>query len=158
MKKILLVFGSGGHSAQANFLIQKLSSKNQLILALEKDDLISQYKYTGIKKYVLSKVRGKNEFFALSIFNLILNFIESVILYVKTRPDYVISTGPGVAIAISYISKFFRKKIIFIESWSRVNTKSYAGKLIYPISDLFFVQWPELRNKYPKSVYAGRFT
>ncbi|MDP3029141.1 MAG: hypothetical protein Q8O04_06545 [Deltaproteobacteria bacterium] len=49
-----------------------------------------------------------------------------------------------------------RRPRIFIESWSRVTTKSTTGKICYYLSDLFFVQWPELIKRYPKAIYAGR--
>jgi len=46
--------------------------------------------------------------------------------------------------------------VIFIESWARVYSKSDSGKLVYPIADLFFVQWKEMEKVYPHAIYAGR--
>jgi len=44
-------------------------------------------------------------------------------------------------------------KIIFIESFARVQTLSLSGKILYYFADRFLVQWPELRTKYPMSEY-----
>ena len=54
-----------------------------------------------------------------------------------------------------YIGKIFRKKIIFIETFANRNTKSVAGKLVYPIADVFVVQWEEMLKLYPKAQYWG---
>jgi hypothetical protein len=51
----------------------------------------------------------------------------------------------------------FRKRLIFIESWSRVYSKSLSGRLLSPMADLVFVQWSEqLERNYPKATFAGR--
>jgi UDP-N-acetylglucosamine:LPS N-acetylglucosamine transferase len=65
--------------------------------------------------------------------------------------------GPALSLHVTWLGKFlFGKKIIFLESWSRVYTKSLAGRLTYPFADLFFVQWKEELKNYPKATYAGR--
>ena len=33
---------------------------------------------------------------------------------------------------------------------------SLYGKILFHLSDYFIVQWPTLKEKYPKSVYLGR--
>ena len=35
------------------------------------------------------------------------------------------------------------------------SSKTVAGKFIYPIADLFVVQWKEMLKLYPKAVYWG---
>ena len=52
--------------------------------------------------------------------------------------------------------KLFNSKIVFIESWSRFEKASFAGKFIYPIANLFLIQNKELSSVYPKSKYSGR--
>jgi UDP-N-acetylglucosamine:LPS N-acetylglucosamine transferase len=47
-------------------------------------------------------------------------------------------------------------KIVFSESFACVDHLSLSGKLLYPIVDMFFVQWPDLQVLYPKSIYTGR--
>ena len=59
------------------------------------------------------------------------------------------------AVSLVLISKFFGKKVIFIESFSRVESPSLFGKLIDPISNLTVVQWKSLLRYYPKGVYGG---
>lgn len=48
--------------------------------------------------------------------------------------------------------------MVFLILVCRVKTLSLSGKLLYHlrVTDLFFVQWLELYEKYPKSIYSGR--
>lgn len=48
--------------------------------------------------------------------------------------------------------------IFYIESIARVKKLSLSGLLLYKlrIADQFFVQWPQLKQKYPRACYAGR--
>jgi UDP-N-acetylglucosamine:LPS N-acetylglucosamine transferase len=92
-----------------------------------------------------------------NLFYLLLTILQSILIFLKENPKIIVTTGGGIAVPMSYIGKFFRKKIIFIESLSRVENPSLTGKLLYPISDLFLVQWKSLLKKYGKKAkYGGR--
>ena len=54
-----------------------------------------------------------------------------------------------------YIAKLFKKKVIFIESFANIETKTLTGKLVYPIADIFIVQWKSMLKLYPKAKYEG---
>lgn len=73
----------------------------------------------------------------------------------KEKPDVIITTGALAAFPFCLIGKLMRKKIIYIETFARVNGKSLTGKLVYPFADLFLVQWEELLKLYPKAKYVG---
>jgi len=92
-----------------------------------------------------------------SIKNLIKCIFQSFKILLKEKPKVILSTGAGVAVPTCFISKiFFKTKIIFIESFCRIDKPSLTGKLIYPIADLFFVQWKKLLKKYgDKAIYKG---
>lgn len=158
IQKILFVTGSGGHSTEVLILFQQLQKKinTKIEFLLERDDPLTKKRIGKNRYHQATKTRSKNEPLALSFFRTIICSIESLVIFLKSKPDVIISAGPGIAVPISYIAKLWGKKIIFIESWSRVTTKSIAGKLIYPIADQFYVQWPEMKKQYPKAIYAGR--
>jgi UDP-N-acetylglucosamine:LPS N-acetylglucosamine transferase len=85
------------------------------------------------------------------------NIAQSLAVFLKERPDIVITTGAGVAVPFCFIAKIFGKRIIYIESFCRVSEPSLTGKLLYPIADLFLVQWEELLAKYGKKAkFLGR--
>jgi UDP-N-acetylglucosamine:LPS N-acetylglucosamine transferase len=62
----------------------------------------------------------------------------------KEHPDIIVSLGAEIAIPFICLGKLFGIKTIYIESWSRVNTLSKTGRLVYPVADVFWVQWPQM--------------
>jgi len=67
------------------------------------------------------------------------------------------TSGAGVALTPCYLAKMlFGAKIIFIETSSRFDRPSLIGRMLYPIADLFLVQWPGALKYYGKKAkYAG---
>ena len=81
--------------------------------------------------------------------------IKTIYLYCKIKPKYIVTTGTHTAGPMCYLGKLFGSKIIYIETFANRNRKTATGKLIYPIADLFIVQWEEMLELYPKAVYGG---
>ena len=72
------------------------------------------------------------------------------------RPNVIMSLGAEIAIPFFYWSKLLGIKTIFIESWCRVENLSKTGRLVYPVADLFCVQWPQLLEVCgPRARYYG---
>ncbi|RLN27340.1 hypothetical protein BBJ28_00013108 [Nothophytophthora sp. Chile5] len=46
-------------------------------------------------------------------------------------------------------------KLIFCESFARVQHLSLTGKLLYYVADEFVVQWPQLQAQYPRTRHLG---
>jgi beta-1,4-N-acetylglucosaminyltransferase len=82
-------------------------------------------------------------------------FLSAIIALIE-RPDIVICTGSGVTVFFCLFTKILRTKIIFIESMAKVEKPTLTARMIYPISDLFIVQWPDLLKYFPKAKYVGR--
>ena len=159
-KTIMLVLGSGGHTKQMIILANMLGRDYNYEYVIAKDDLLSEKKIKipgGVfRLYNPRKMTDKSRI--ITFFKAIISSFESISLLAKSKADIIIACGPGLAIPLSIIGKlFFRKKLIFIESWSRVYSKSLAGKFLYPISDISFVQWEQELENYPAAVFAGRF-
>jgi beta-1,4-N-acetylglucosaminyltransferase len=76
--------------------------------------------------------------------------IECAKIFLKERPDFLVTTGGDEAIPICYFGKLMGSKIICIESFTRIHNRSGTGLLLYPIADLFLVQWESLLSKYGK--------
>ena len=72
------------------------------------------------------------------------------------RPDVVITTGAGIVVFFCLFAKLRGAKLIFIESMARVERPSLPARFLYPFSDLFMVQWPDLLEYFPKAKYMGR--
>ncbi len=84
-----------------------------------------------------------------------INIIKSFIYFIKIKPDIIITTGAHTAVAICFIAKIFKKKVIYIESFANINTKSLSGKLVSKIADKFIVQWEDMLKLYPNAINGG---
>lgn len=74
----------------------------------------------------------------------------------RERPDWIVSDGAEIAIPVFFAAKLLRIRTLFIESFCRVNAPSFTGRILYPFSDVFLVQWPSLLEHYgSKARYEG---
>lgn len=159
--RICLVCSSGGHQIEMNHLKPVFDKYDNFLVT--HDYYFMNYKKDSknsniflVKNYLLGK-SNKNMFYKafLYIVYFLVVTIHEIIIFLKMKPDVIISTGSAIAIPIFYIGKIFNKKTIYIESICRVRKLSKAGKLIYPIADVFLVQWEELTRKYSKAKFNG---
>jgi len=81
------------------------------------------------------------------------NALQALWVVLKERPELVISTGADVAVFFLYWARLFGATVVYVESAGRVGP-SLSGRLVYPIADLFVVQWPEQKLVYPRAVLA----
>lgn len=88
-------------------------------------------------------------------FLIILGFFQSFAAALKEKPRVVIANGGGFVVPFCWWCKLLGSRIIFIESFSRVDSPSTSGKLVHPIADLFIVQWEGMMKFYPKAVCGG---
>ena len=83
-------------------------------------------------------------------------FIRVLRLLRRERPDWIISDGAEIALPVFAAARLLGIRTLFIESVCRVNSTSLTGHLLYPITDVFLVQWPSLVARYgPKARYEG---
>lgn len=153
MKKVLFISSTGGHFNELMQLKPMFKNYDYHIIT-EKDKSTSDLKeeYGSKIDYL---VFGTKDHLLTYPFKFIYNCLKSLVLYFKIRPKYIITTGTHTAVPMCYIGKIFGSKIIFIETFANINTKTLSGKLIYPIANLFIVQWESMLKLYPKAVYGG---
>lgn len=46
-------------------------------------------------------------------------------------------------------------KLVYVESVCRTRSLSVTGALLYPLCDVFVVQWPAVHARFPRSTYVG---
>ena len=153
IKKVLFISSTGGHLNELLQLKPMFKKYNSYIIT-EYDDSTKNLK-EEYKEKISYLIYGTRKNMVSYIFKFAYNCIKSLILYIKIRPKYIISTGTHTAVPICYIGKLFGSKIIFIETFANRTTKTLSGKLVYPISNLFIVQWEEMLKLYPKAVLGG---
>jgi UDP-N-acetylglucosamine:LPS N-acetylglucosamine transferase len=88
--------------------------------------------------------------------NLLRNTLLAWRVLHRERPDVIVSAGSAVAVPFFYIGKVLGCTLVFIEVYDRISTPTLTGKLVYPIADLFVVQWEEQRRFYPRGILLGQ--
>lgn len=149
MQKMCFAASLGGHLEEIARLAE-LENQYDIFLVTEKGGFIELNFCKRV--YHLSQMNRKEILF---IPKFIKTFFQSFYILLKEKPQIIISTGALVTFPICLLGKLMRKRIIYIESFARVNTASLTGKLMYRIADLFIVQWEELLEIFPKAVYGG---
>ena len=96
----------------------------------------------------------KDHFFSYP-FRLIYNCIKSIFLYFKVHPDYIITTGVHTAGPMCLIGKLFGSRIIYIETFANMASKTVTGRFLYPVADRFIIQWSSMKKFYPKAFDGG---
>lgn len=151
MKKVLFISSTGGH---LNELLQlkKTMKKYDSYIVTEKTKstigLKNQFENVSFLKY-----GTKSHLSYIYIFPY--NALKSFIYFLKIKPDVVVTTGAHTGVVMCYIAKLFRRKVIYIETFANIHSKTVSGRLVYPIADMFIVQWESMLKLYPKAVYGG---
>lgn len=152
-KRVLFVASTGGHLNELMQLSPMFNNYNYYIITEKtKSNISLKEKYPKRINFLIYGTKDKKLIYP---FKFIYNCLKSLLLYIKIRPKYIVSTGTHTAVPICYIGKLFGSKIIFIETFANSSTKTLSGKLIYPIANLFIVQWESMLKLYPKAVYGG---
>ncbi len=155
--KLLIVLGSGGHTKEMIRVVELLGCDYEYSYLVAADDELSvlKIKQPG-EVYRVVRPRWKTTGLFQVILRTLLSAWQAFVALVRVRPRAIISTGPGPAVPASVLAKLLGARVIYIETGSRVFALSTSGKILYRLADLFFVQWPELLERYPRAVYAGR--
>jgi len=148
-KKLCFAASSGGHFEQI-LMLKPLMDKYNSFLITEKTTYSTRVE--GEKMYLLHQVNRKEVMFPLEMIG---NSFRSLFIFIKERPDVVITTGVLAMVPICLLSKIFHKKLIYIESFAKVTSPTETGKLMYKYADQFYVQWPQMKEVYPDAIYLG---
>ena len=87
----------------------------------------------------------------------LVNLYEAWKILSETRPDVILSTVAGPAVPFALIGKvFFKTRVIFVETITRIYRPSLSGRLMYWLADDFFYQWESLQRYFPRGKFSGR--
>lgn len=76
-------------------------------------------------------------------------------IMLREKPKVVITTGALISFPFCLYAKLLGAKVVYLETFARVHDRSLTGRLVYPLADLFLVQWESLLELYPKAKYVG---
>ena len=153
MKKVLFISSTGGHLSEM-MMLNDLFKKYDYHIITEKTKTTKNLKDKYHNKIDYMVYGTKDHPFSYP-FKLLINCFKSVYFYFKIRPDFIVTTGAHTAGPICCLGKIFGSKIIYIETFANMRTKTITGRLIYKFADLFIVQWKSMLKLYPKATYGG---
>lgn len=147
--KICFTSSSGGHFEQL-MMLKPLLEKYDNYVVTEKLDYDVKAGNVPVK-YVMQINRTDKFFFLKFLFNI----IKSFGIVITNRPDVVISTGALAAVPLMVWTKIFGGKVVYIESFAKIDSPNISGKIAYKFADQFYIQWESMRKFYPNAIYKG---
>lgn len=146
-KRILAVSSSGGHWVQLMRLRPSWDHCEAIYLTTEKE-----YEKEVIR-YNLEKNLKQPVFYLTVVASrwqkvkLIRQLLDILLVIIKTRPDYIISTGAAPGYFALRIGKFLGAKTIWVDSIANVEELSLSGQKIRNNADVCLSQWPDVADE-----------
>jgi len=144
---LLLVCSTGGHLQQLLALRDAWGGYSRVWVTFDKSD-------------ARSLLRDERVVFAhgptnRSVKNLFRNLVVAWRTLRDVRPQVVLTTGAGVAVPFAWLGRLRGARLVYVESFTRIDEPSLTCRLVAPVADRIYAQWPELVRSVPKAHYAG---
>ena len=163
----LVVLGSGGHTAEMLRLITDFDFDRYgpLTLVTAATDTTSRAKaerelpqaaLATARWAEIPRAREVGQSFESSVPSTLHALWACVHLIWTAAPELVLVNGPGTCVPVAVLARLAGARVIFVESWCRVESLSLTGRIMYWVAHRFVVHWPELVRRYPRAEYLGR--
>jgi beta-1,4-N-acetylglucosaminyltransferase len=144
---LLLVCSSGGHLLQLLELRSSWEDLPHVWVVFDKSD-------------TRSLLQGEDVIHAFgptnrNIPNLLRNVRLAWRVIRQVRPTAILTTGAGVAVPFAWVGRTHRISSFYVESFTRIDKLSLSGRLIAPVAERVYVQWPEALPRVRKAQFAG---
>lgn len=144
---VLLVCSAGGHLLQLYLLRDAWRGRSHAWVSHDREDtrslLADEHVYYGYGPTTRS------------VLNLVRNLILAWSLVSNLRPKVIVTTGAGLAVPFAWIGRLAGAKVVFVESLTRITKPSLSCRLVRPVASRIYVQWPDLVEAVPGSMYLG---
>lgn len=144
---VLLVCSAGGHLLQLFMLREAWRGLSVAWVTLDREDARSL-----LARESVVFAHGPT---TRNIPNLLRNLRLALGLVRRTRPRAIVTTGAGLAVPFAWIGRLFGAKVVYIESFTRIERPSLSCRLVRPVASAVYVQWPEMASKLDGSRYVG---
>ena len=178
---LLVVLGSGGHTAEMLALLQGfrspcVSAVHFVVAATDNHSEEKARRWTaavasaapatatgpsGARQsqprvltthfHRVTRSREVGQGWVSSACTTVMALAECLWLVLRVRPTLVVVNGPGTCLPLVYaafLCKFVGilggVRLVFVESFARVQALSLTGQLVWPVVDRFVVQWERL--------------
>ena len=145
--RLLLVCSTGGHLLQLYALRESWDGLPHTWVTLDKSDARSL-----LAEQQVVFAHGPTH---RNLRNLFRNGVLAWRLVRRERPAVILTTGAGLAVPFAWVGRLYGARVVYVESITRIDAPSLSCRLIRPVADRVYVQWPELTSKVRGSAYAG---
>ncbi len=145
--KILLATSAGGHLAQLLELEPWWSKHDRTWVSFQLPEVEAALSGEKVVWAYFPTTRN--------LLNAAKNFFLAWPTLLRIRPDLVVSNGAGVSVPFFIAAKILGIRTVYIECFDRITMPTLSGRMCYPISDVFCVQWPEQLASHPEAVNVG---
>jgi UDP-N-acetylglucosamine:LPS N-acetylglucosamine transferase len=145
--RVLLVCSPGGHLQQMLALKPAWEDAERSWVTLEGPDV----GYLLADEEVTIAHGPTNR----SVAKLARNLVLSWRVLRRRRPEAIISTGAALAVPFFVFGRLLGIRCVYVESVTRTESLSLSGRLVYPLANRFFVQWPAAAEGRAKAEFAG---
>jgi beta-1,4-N-acetylglucosaminyltransferase len=73
----------------------------------------------------------------------------------ELKPKLLVSTGAAMCVPFAWVARLSGVRVFYIESVTRISQPSLTCRLVRPVANKLYVQWPELAAQVPGSTYVG---
>ena len=87
--------------------------------------------------------------------NLVRNTLLARRVLHDLRPDLIFSTGAAISVPFFAQARRVGARTAHLEPIDRISGPGLTGKLLYPMTDLFMVQWESMQELLPESTNVG---
>ncbi len=144
---LLLVCSSGGHLLQLVALRESWQPFTRAWVTFDKSDARSLLE----EERVIFAHGPTNR----NIKNLFRNLLVAWRVVRDVRPKVMVTTGAGVAVPFAWVARLRGAKVVYVESLSRIEGPSLSYRLIAPVAERRYVQWPELARTLRGTRFVG---
>lgn len=159
----LVVFGSGGHTAEICVVLQAVGAGNlryePLSFVAAETDRTSEATAisngtlaSGTPVHRIPRSREVGQSYATAVLSTARSLLATFALVWRLKPRLVLCNGPGTCMPVCLaawlltLAGVCRTQVAFVESVCRCRSLSVTGRVLYTlrIADEVLVQWPEL--------------
>ncbi|KAF8361551.1 algn-14 [Pristionchus pacificus] len=167
--RLLTVLGSGGHTTEMLDLLKHFNDEaysNRTYVVADTDNHSErkaleseQARHSGT--FVVEKIprsREVGQSYLTSVFTTAYASLHAFIIVSRIRPSIVLVNGPGTCVPVAISAALLdmlrvaNTRIVYVESICRVERLSLTAAILYysGLADDVIVQWPQLKDTYPR--------
>jgi hypothetical protein len=163
-KRLGVVLGGGGFVSETITLLRNTNLPDTIFIVsgghhldLRAVKSINALKCQRMRIWTISNPTQMGESLIIRLFLTLISFFEAFIIVRISKITHLLCIGSYLGLPLAFWCKLFGRKIIFIETVTRVNKLSLTGLLFYRLRlfTKFYVHYESISKKFSKTIYTG---